>query len=419
VQTVRDAVMECPGCGALQTLAEIEPPVQLSCGRCGATLRQARRRSVLFCATAAATGLALFGLAFLFPTARVWMRGGRLAVSYLVTGPESLRGAGAWELALAVSVTLFAWPLFKFVSVLAMAVSVSLGRTPRPLKAAFAFVTQNAEWAMIDVFLLGALIALFRLQAWMRVTYGPALFALGGAALCSLAIDAALDRAAFWRSVALAERPRESAADASDIGCESCGLVSRALDGERCPRCERALHTRKRASVGRTWALTLTAALLAIPANVLPVLTITKLGRGGPSTILGGTFELARAGIWGLAVVVFVASVLVPVVKVAGLSLLLVSTARRSSAHLPLRTRAYRLIALIGRWSMVDIFATMTLVAIARFGWLGNVMPEPGAIAFCGVVVLTMLASDAFDPRLMWDAAGMNARQAALGSRSS
>jgi paraquat-inducible protein A len=154
--------------------------------------------------------------------------------------------------------------------------------------------------------------------------------------------------------------------------------------------------------------LIIAAALVAVPANVLPVMTITKLGRGGPSTIFGGTLELTRLGLWGLALLVFVASILVPLVKLGSLSVLLVLTARHSRAQLVNRTRLFRVVALIGRWSMMDIFATMTLVTLARFGWLGNVLPGLGASAFCGVVVLTLFASESFDPRLMWDAAGEN-----------
>jgi paraquat-inducible protein A len=137
-------------------------------------------------------------------------------------------------------------------------------------------------------------------------------------------------------------------------------------------------------------------------------MTITKLGKGGPSTILGGSLELTEAGFWGLAALVFVASILVPLVKLGALSFLLVSAQRGVTSRLVLRTRLFRVVTLIGRWSMLDIFATMTLVTLARFGWLGNVRPEAGATAFCGVVVLTMLASEAFDPRLLWDAAGHN-----------
>jgi paraquat-inducible protein A len=297
-------------------------------------------------------------------------------------------------------------------------VAVRERAVPNLLRRAFAALPTLSQWAMVEVFLLGAMIALFRLRDWMLVDYGPALFALSGAALCSIGIDAAVDRAAFWSAVPLraasSTTPNEGSpldaerADALLIGCHGCDLLVRAREGNACPRCCSTLHARKPDSARRTWALLGTAALLAVPANVWPVMTITQLGRGGPSTILGGSLELTEAGFWGLAALVFVASVLVPLVKLGALSFLLVSARRKSTNRLVLRTRLFRVVALIGRWSMLDIFATMMLVTLARFGWLGNVRPEAGATAFCGVVVLTMLASEAFDPRLMWDAAGHN-----------
>jgi paraquat-inducible protein A len=182
----------------------------------------------------------------------------------------------------------------------------------------------------------------------------------------------------------------------------------RSPEGAACPRCRSKLHARKPASEERTWALLAAAALLLIPANMLPVMSVVKAGQGGTSTILGGTFELAEAGLWGLATLVFTASIVVPIGKLAALLLLLLAQRRAARGMLPFRTRLFRLVALIGRWSMLDIFATMVLAALARFGWLGSVRPEPGATAFCAVVISTMLASEAFDPRLMWDAAGFN-----------
>jgi paraquat-inducible protein A len=160
-------------------------------------------------------------------------------------------------------------------------------------------------------------------------------------------------------------------------------------------------------------------ALLSIPANVLPVMTISKMGQGGPSTIIGGTGELLERGFWGLAVLVFVASVLIPLFKLVVLSVLAVSVSSQTDKQLRLRTQLYRVVDGIGRWSMLDIFATMMLVALARFGWVGSVVPGAGATAFCAVVIATMLAAQAFDPRLMWDAAGRNvARQAKPGAHT-
>ena len=404
----QDALSECQDCGLFQALPDVSSAAAWSCARCAATLRQFRPHSVWLCAVCAFAGLLLFAVAFFLPTASVWMQGGRFATSDLLTGPERLQQTGAWELAAAVIVTLLVVPLAKLATVLAMAIGISAGRVPRWLKRCFAALPVLSDWAMVEVFLLGSLIALFRLRGWMLVSFGPALFALGGAALCSIGVDAALDRSSFWRRVALDNEPAHAEVRGPRIGCHGCGLVRRSLEGSPCRRCARPVHARKQNSLVRTWSLIASALLLAIPANVLPVMTITKLGRGGPSTIFGGTEELAKVGLWGLALLVFVASIVIPLIKLASLSLLIVMTLRRSSAQLVLRTRLFRFVALIGRWSMMDIFATMTLVSLARFGWLGNVLPDLGASAFCGVVVLTLLASESFDPRLMWDAAGQN-----------
>ncbi|MEO6599129.1 MAG: paraquat-inducible protein A [Polyangiaceae bacterium] len=369
-----------------------------------------RASSLVLCTICATSGLVLFLLALSLPAVSVWMQGGRYGRSDLLTGPARLRQSGFWELSLATFATLIVLPLTKLVTVVAMAVAVRLGRVPRLLKASFAALPTISEWAMVDVFLLGAMIALFRLKVWMVVSFGPALFALGGSALCSIAVDASLDRFVFWRQVSLvpAKQAPAGSGTATWLGCSGCGRVACLPDRAVCRRCERPVHARKPHTMARTLALIMAAALLAIPANVLPVMTITKLGRGGPSTILGGTVELTQAGLWGLALLVLVASVLVPLFKLGALSYLLLSIRRGSRSGLMFRTRLFRVVALIGRWSMIDIFATMMLVALARFGWLGSVRPGLGASAFCGVVALTMLASKSFDPRAIWDAAGLN-----------
>jgi paraquat-inducible protein A len=408
----RQSLSECHDCGLVQRLPRAEEQAALvACRRCGATLRQVRASSLVLCTICAASGLLLFLLALWLPAVSVWMQGGRYGRSDLLTGPLRLRQSGFWELSLATLATLIVLPLTKLATVVAMAAAVRLGRVPRLLKASFAALPTISEWAMVDVFLLGAMIALFRLKVWMVVSFGPALFALGGSALCSIAVDASLDRFVFWRLVPLVPMKQASAgsgAAASWLGCSGCGRVARLPDRASCRRCERPVHARKPDTLRRTLALIMAAALLAIPANVLPVMTITKLGRGGPSTILGGTVELTQAGLWGLALLVLVASVLVPLFKLGALSYLLLSIRRGSRSGLMFRTRLFRVVALIGRWSMIDIFATMMLVALARFGWLGSVRPGLGASAFCGVVALTMLASKSFDPRAMWDAAGLN-----------
>jgi paraquat-inducible protein A len=354
-------------------------------------------------------------LAFALPMSSVVLPTGRFALSDLFTGPALLEEQGAWVLSAAVLSTLMILPVVHFASPILMAVACAIGRVPTALRRLFARQEMLRMGAMVDVFVLGAMIALVRLRAWLDVRLELSLLALVGVVCCSLAKDAVFDAGAFWRRVPL--RDREQASPGSTlIGCTGCGLVLRTSEGTRCPRCDGALHRRTPSSISRTLAWVVGAAIFVLPANMLPIMAVSKLGRGGEKTILGGTFELAERGFLGLALIVFVASILVPILKLATLSLLLHTAARGRTTGLRWRTRAFRFVARIGRWSMVDIFATATLVATARFGWFGSVLPEGGAAAFCAVVLLTMIAAETFDPRLMWDRAAELARASAASA---
>jgi paraquat-inducible protein A len=187
------------------------------------------------------------------------------------------------------------------------------------------------------------------------------------------------------------------------VSCHACQLVAPA--GESCPRCGAALHSRKPGSLQRTWALLATAAVLYVPANILPVMRVISLGKDQSDTILGGIIYFMRTGSWPLALVIFFASIVVPILKIAILSTLLVSVHRRSRWRPETRTRLYRLTVVIGRWSMVDIFVVTLMVAVVSMGALATIEPGPAAMAFALVVVATMLASHSFDPRLIWDEA--------------
>ena len=183
-----------------------------------------------------------------------------------------------------------------------------------------------------------------------------------------------------------------------------------------CPRCGATLHERKPDSLNRTWAFVFAGAILYIPANYYPVLTVIQAGAGAPSTIMGGVEELLSSQMYPLALLVFFASILVPVFKLVGLGMMLmatmlVTTHAGARVLLPQRTRLYYVVAWIGRWSMVDIFMESLLGALVQFGRAVTIEPGFGAVAFCAVVFITIFAAEAFDPRLMWDAAGRNAHR--------
>ena len=188
-------------------------------------------------------------------------------------------------------------------------------------------------------------------------------------------------------------------------GCQTCGLVSRAggLEHPACPRCGARLHARKPESLARTWALLAASAILYVPANTLPIMQTSSLFGTQQDTILSGVIYLGLSGSWPLAVVVFVASVFVPVAKLAILAYLAWSVQRHAARGPNDRLRLYRLVELVGRWSMLDVFVVALLAALVQLGSVAVVVPGPGATAFGAVVVLTMLAAMTFDPRLIWD----------------
>jgi paraquat-inducible protein A len=200
-----------------------------------------------------------------------------------------------------------------------------------------------------------------------------------------------------------------TASRAGLISCHACGLVQRRIRHEphgkpqRCERCGAVLHRRNPDSLMRTWALLIAAAVLYIPANLLPVLHTTSLVGTEDDTIMSGVVYFWTSGDWPLAIIVFVASILVPMMKLTVLALLTITAQRRSRWRPHERTTLYRIVERIGRWSMLDIFVVTMTVALVRFKSLAEITAGPGAIAFGSVVILTMLASMQFDPRLIWD----------------
>ena len=193
-----------------------------------------------------------------------------------------------------------------------------------------------------------------------------------------------------------------SAASAGLALCHSCALVS-PVEMERCPRCHASLHLRNRESLQRTIALTLGALILYFPANMLPILTVDSFAGRQSNTIVGGVIDFWREEDYPVAVIIFAASVVIPVLKLISIAVLCFA------AHVgrwpqPM-TRLYRVTEFIGRWSMVDVFVVAILVGVVQLGSVISIQPGAAAVSFAGVVVLTMLAAETFDQRLIWDAA--------------
>ena len=201
-------------------------------------------------------------------------------------------------------------------------------------------------------------------------------------------------------------RVLQTARDAGLISCHSCHLLSergKRPEDRVCPRCGARLHERKPNSIARTWALVLAAFIFYIPANVLPITIVISLGKTQSDTIMSGVIYFIHTGMWPIALVIFLASIFIPLMKLLILMFLLISVQRRSTWRQQDRTRLYRITEIIGRWSMVDIFVVTILVALVHLGGLATIHAGPGAIFFGAVVVTTIIAAMSFDPRLIWD----------------
>jgi paraquat-inducible protein A len=200
-----------------------------------------------------------------------------------------------------------------------------------------------------------------------------------------------------------------SAAAKGFVTCSECALVARPVTPAApgfCPRCGQRLAFRRENAIERTWALLIAAAILYVPANVLPVLTTTTVVSTSSDTIMSGVILLYATGSWPLALIVLIASIVIPIGKIVALAFVLITVQRGMATSSRQRTRLYRIVELIGRWSMLDVFVDTFVVALVQLSPLMSVDPGPGVVYFMAVVVLTMFAAQSFDPRLIWDRRG-------------
>ena len=402
-----DALTKCPECDLLQRNPPLPPGAILRCRRCGALLHRHRPQSLELTLALTLAGLILFLVAHSFPFLALELRG-QVRATNLASGVIGLYGEGMWGLAGAVFFTSILAPALQLCLLLLVLIPLWRGRLPAGFGRLFRQVKTLAPWGMMDVFMLGILVSTVKLADLAAIIPGPGLYAFALLILVLAAAQASLDPDIVWSSLPL-PAPRPLRRGEATLACPICELVSPGdLPPDRrgrrhCPRCGARLHHRKPRSLQRTGALLLAATILYVPANLLPIMQTTSLGRVQSDTILSGAHYLLQSGMWPLALVVFVASILVPLLKILILTLLLVSIHWRWTWRPRDRTRLYRILELVGRWSMVDIFVVTILVALVQLGNVANVVAQSGAVFFAAVVVLTMLAAMSFDPRLIWD----------------
>ncbi|EGV29701.1 integral membrane protein, PqiA family [Thiorhodococcus drewsii AZ1] len=405
----RDALTECLECGLLQRNPALPPGGTAVCVRCGNVLHRDRPDSINRTLALTIAGIVLFVIANAFPFLAFEMRGQETQTT-LMTGVMDLWRGGNVFIAAVVFFTSVLAPGLQLVLLLVVLVPLMLERVPPWLPRLFRWVRTLTPWGMMDVFMVGILVSVVKLSEMATMVPGAALFAFGALILVLAGAQSALDPDQVWSRVPLARGPsKPPCAGDGHLACDVCELVmsreSALWDGRhlRCPRCTDVLHARKPRSLQHTWALVMAAIAFYIPANLLPIMTVTSLGQSQSDTILSGVIFLFEHGMWPLAVIVFIASIFVPMLKLLILLSLLLSVQLGWRWSPRERTRLYRITEAIGRWSMVDIYVVTILVALVRLGNLASVQAEAGAVYFCAVVMLTMLAAMSFDPRLIWD----------------
>jgi paraquat-inducible protein A len=389
----------CPDCGLVQILPPTAPGNVAECGRCGRVLAGAATGRIGAPLALASASLLLLVPAAVAPLLLVSSYGAQRE-SWLVSSATALWRDGFPSLGVLVAAFSIALP-FVFLTLLIWVLgSLHFGRRAT-VGAAFRWTKHLRPWVMIEVYLIGSFVAYSRIRVVSTVDVGVGGWCLIAAALMLLIALTQLDERTVWE---MSRPQRREPVDGKTIGCTVCDFVVNETDAERhCPRCHAVLHDRKPQSIRRTAALVVTGFLLYIPANTLPVLTTIRFGREQQNTILSGVLELIQNDLWPLAIIVFAASIVLPLIKLFGLTWMLLATRRRSSRFLVGRTRLYRSIDAIGRWSNIDIYSVSVLVALLQFGSLTTVHAGAGLVAFAAVVIVTMLATMVFDSRIMWD----------------
>lgn len=415
--------LACPDCDLLISNQETTTGHSLYCPRCGRLLLKRSAHSIEKTLALSITGIFLFFPALLMPLLKFDAFGfsdsGNLLESIIHLFSVKYYFVASM-VALFAAIFPFTILLLTFTISFQLHSKISSHWTAR----CFRLYLHLNEWAMLEVYLLGILVAIIKMLPIASISYLPGFFCFIALALLLIGIATAIDKAWFWQKIEelrpekLKGHPAgalplfsavitgKSASSQGLLLCHSCRRLSvKTLEGEKCPRCQAKLHLRKPRSRERTWALLFTATMLLFPANILPIMEVDFLGAANRSTIIDGIIYFFQGGAYFVGVVILIASVLVPLFKVIGLIILLLGRQEKTESSLRGKTKLYRFITFIGRWSMLDIFVIVLLAVTVDFGFVSSTWAAPGSRWFCLVVVVTMFAAISFDPRLMWDKA--------------
>ena len=401
-----ERLVACHECAAIYRRTPIPERASAHCLRCGALLYRQIADTLNRTLALNLAALMLWIMANLYPFLGLQVAG-VYQENLLLTGGWALYEYGMGELGLVVFLTSVIFPLINIVGMLYLLLGVTMGFVPSQTGRVFQAIKLLEPWSLISVFMLGTLIAIVKLQDLAQVVPGFSLAAFTALLIVYAMARSSFDATTFWQRIEHLRGTGQELTtidpDSQILHCHICDGLQ--LQGHNCQRCGAAIHHRVENSIHRTWALLCAAAIMLIPANIYPVMTIKKLGKGQPDTIISGIISLMEAGLYGLGLIVLFASIVVPFAKLITVGYLLRSVQSGSTWRPRDRTMLYRVTEAIGSWSMVDVFLVALLAGLVSLGILANVTPGIGASFFGAAVILTMFAAQQFDPRLIWDRA--------------
>jgi len=413
VSSYPDQPFACPDCDLLCSPADVEVGHYLVCPRCNRTLYKRKRNSLKKVLALGITGMLLYLPAISLPLITLESLGlsehGNVLQSVLVLFQNDFYFVAAMVF---ISAVLF--PAVLLGLIVTVALQLTLNKQSPLLAKLFSWYLHLQEWGMIEVYFLGIIISIIKIAGIASVNYNWGFFCFLALVLSSLGISSVLDKRLFWRMIEndqsraatlsqLNLTGESTAMEAGLVGCHNCGKLSVLGQHSHCPRCYSTLHSRTPASLSKTWALVITSTIFFIPANLLPIMQVNFLGIPDRSTILDGIRYFFAHGEYPIGLIIFTASVLVPLFKVIGLTIMLFTVHSGKDSYLLQKAKMFRFIEFIGRWSMLDVFVVALLTVLVNFGFFTSIHIAPAATYFCVVVVSTMLAAISFDPRIMWD----------------
>ncbi|HET8807418.1 MAG TPA: paraquat-inducible protein A [Methylophaga sp.] len=409
-RTSRRRLRACQECDWVIALPALRPGEIAVCPRCHHTLVRRHYRPVQRSMALALSALLALVLSVSFPFVSFTFFGIGKQIELSQTATQLL-SFDQPLIAILVALTIVILPAIYLLGVIWLQTGLLRAEPLRFSRVIARSLKHLHPWMMADVFIVGALVSLFKISGGADVTLEVGFWAFCSFAILLLLTMRSLDDDWMWFAIAgeplapEASQTGQTAASQHLTSCKTCGLLQHLPKANKgfCQRCGEILQRRLSHSVQRTWAFLLTACVLYIPANVYPIMYSTRLGSTQPKTIIGGVVDMVNAGSWPIALVIFVASIIVPVGKILALGWLCLRIGKNNEISHRSRVRLYRITEFIGRWSMVDVFVVAVLVALIRAGSLLSINPGPAALAFAAVVILTMLAAISFDPRLIWD----------------